>query len=436
MRSVIGFAGLSHLGLVSSVAAAARGFQVAAFDPSAELIASLAGGRLHVHEPELPLLLAAHAGRMSFTHSATDLSACGVVVLSIDIPTTAGNESDLSAIDRLADLVAPALAPGAVLVILSQVRPGYTRRLRARLAPTLQAKGVTLLYQVETLIFGRAVERALHPERFIVGCADPHEPLPAAFSEFLAAFGCPVLPMRYESAELAKIAINIFLAASVTASNTLAEVCEQVGADWGEIVPSLRLDRRIGPHAYLSPGLGIAGGNLERDLATVQGLAAEHGADARLIDAFVANSQYRRDWVLRTLRARLDPGHGKPTVAVWGLAYKENTHSTKNSPAVALVESLPGVAVRAFDPQARWSPPEGADFVQAGSPVEACADAHALVVMTPWPEFAEVDLAAVREALGRPLLIDPYGRLDGRLARQLGFSYFRLGQPAQERSAA
>ena len=100
--------------------------------------------------------------------------------------------------------------------------------------------------------------------------------------------------------------------------------------DWGEIVPALQLDKRIGRHAYLSPGLGLSGGNLERDLVTVQSLAAEHGTDARLIDAFIGNSQYRRDWALRTLHDALGRSlNGKPgTVAVWGLAYKQE-HATR-----------------------------------------------------------------------------------------------------------
>jgi UDPglucose 6-dehydrogenase len=276
----------------------------------------------------------------------------------------------------------------------------------------------------------------MHPERTIVGCADPREPLPSAYHELLAAFGCPVLPMRYESAELCKIAINIFLTASVTAANTLAEVCEKFGADWAEIVPALRLDARIGPHAYLNPGLGLAGGNLERDLATLQGLAAEHGTDARLIDAYVANSTYRRDWALRMLHAGLACVRSRPTVAVWGLAYKPNTDSTKNSPSLALIQALPGVRVRAYDPQGTWTAPAGTDFVQTATPLEACVGADALVVMTPWAEFAQVDPAAVRSALRGRLLVDPFGMLDGDHARRLGFSYFKLGYPGRERSAA
>src|SRR3546814_8196037 len=122
----------------------------------------------------------------------------------------------------------------------------------------LRQPGRSLIYQVETLIFGRAIERALHPERYIVGLADPDMALPAAYEAYLAAHGAPpVLKMRYESAELAKISINMCLVSAVSTANTLAELCERVGADWRAIVPALQLDRRIGPPAYLSAGLGI-----------------------------------------------------------------------------------------------------------------------------------------------------------------------------------
>src|SRR6185437_13120933 len=132
-----------------------------------------------------------------------------------------------------------------------------------------------LFDQGETLVFGRAVERATEPERFIVGCAAPERPIPAAYGAYLSAYSCPILPMRYESAELSKIAINCCLVASVTVANTLAELSEEIGADWAEIAPALRLDRRIGLHSYLAPGLGISGGNLERDLATVLRLSEQ-----------------------------------------------------------------------------------------------------------------------------------------------------------------
>jgi UDPglucose 6-dehydrogenase len=427
MRGVIGFAGLSHLGIVSSIAAASKGFRVIAWDAGQPLCEQLTEGDLPIHEPGLPELLDDCKGRIEFTADTTRLAECDVVVFSIDIPTSSANESDCSALDRLIDAVLPHVAPEATLVVLSQVRPGYTRRLRRRVHAIPGREHTIVHYQVETLIFGRAVERALHPERFIVGCADPDEPLPPAYAALLEAFGCPLLPMRYESAELCKTAINLFLVASVTTTNTLAELCEGIGADWSEIAPALRLDRRIGPHAYLSPGLGLSGGNLERDLVTLTSLAAETGADHGLIDAFVFNSGYRRDWVLRTLHRELNPTGETPRVAVWGLAYKPHTRSTKNSPSLALIENLRGHAVTAYDPQAAFAGDPPAHLSLADTPLAACAGADALIVMTPWPEFAAVDLVEVCRELAGTLVIDPLGCLDEAKCRILGLSYYKLG---------
>src|SRR5207253_8820951 len=136
-----------------------------------------------------------------------------------------------------------------------------------------------------------------------------------AYAELLSAFDCPVLVMRYESAELTKISINMCLVSSVSVANTMAELCVKIGADWSEIVPALKLDKRIGEYAYLSPGLGIAGGNLERDLATVVSLANEFGTDDGVVDAWISNSRYRRDWALMVLHRVVLSHLGNPVLA-------------------------------------------------------------------------------------------------------------------------
>jgi UDPglucose 6-dehydrogenase len=176
---------------------------------------------------------------------------------------------------------------GAVLAVMSQVPPGFTRALAARIEARRPGLGLRVHYWVETLIFGMALERFLRPERVIVGAAEPARPLPAELAEGLARFGCPVLPMRYESAELTKTAINLYLFGAVTYANTLADLCEEVGADLAEMVPALRLDKRIGAHAYIRPSLGVAGGNLERDLVTLRALCAAHGVDAAYIETLI-----------------------------------------------------------------------------------------------------------------------------------------------------
>ena len=420
-KPVIGYAGLTHLGLISAVAAADRGFSVIAFDGDGTLVDDLRAGRLPVSEPDLPELLAANADRLEFTADCTRLAGCGVVTVAPDVPTDDTGASDLTRIGELLDRVEPVLGGDTTLVVLSQVPPGFTRR-RGR-------AGGPLYYQVETLIFGRAVERATEPERFIVGCADPGQPLPAAYARFLDAFGCPILPMRYESAELAKISINMCLVASVTTANTLAELCEHLGADWSEIVPALKLDRRIGPYSYLAPGLGIAGGNLERDLATVCRLAGHYGSDAGMVEAWLANSRHRRDWALRTLHTHVLANEPDPVIAILGLAYKQDTASTKNSPSLALIRHLHPFVVRLFDPLVAAEVAGHPKAVAAQSAVDACSGADVLVIMTPWGAFRDLDAGAIATALAGRTVIDPYGVLDGAACAAAGLDYFTLGVP-------
>src|SRR5215831_19514306 len=291
---VVGFAGMTHLGLVSASAVAARGFQTRCFDPDRGLIERLVQQDWPVLEPGLDELIRGNGARQTFTSARDDLSSCDVVYVAPDVPTDDHGRGDVSGLTALIRDVAGAMNPDAVLVILSQVPPGYTRTIGTWPLERLY-------YQVETLVFGQAVERALKPERTIVGSADPAAPLDSRFRAVLDAFGCPILPMRYESAELAKISINCCLVASVSVANTLAELSERIGADWNEIAPALRLDRRIGAYSYLAPGLGIAGGNLERDLATVLKLSEAAGSEASVIAAFVRNSRHRKDWALRVV---------------------------------------------------------------------------------------------------------------------------------------
>jgi UDPglucose 6-dehydrogenase len=306
------------------------------------------------------------------------------------------------------------------------VPPGFTRKL----APSLSRRSDRLIYQVETLIFGRAVERALQPERFIIGCAEPGAPLPRSLQAFLESFGCPLLRMRYESAELAKISINCCLVASVSVANTLAELCERIGADWSEIAPSLKLDRRIGPFSYLSPGLGIAGGNLERDLATVCRLADEVGSDAGVVRAWTANSRYRKDWALRVLHERVLQDNPRPVLGILGLAYKEDTHSTKNSPSLALIEHLAPFDIAVYDPVVPATAAPHPRARGAASPLDACRNADAVLIMTPWRQFRGLAPDAIAEAMRGCVLIDPFRVIDREAARSAGLEHITLGVSA------
>ncbi len=416
---VIGFAGMTHLGLVSGVAASEKGFNVICFDSDVSRAAALVRGELPVSEPQLDELVAKNTNRLKFTSEATDLFACDVIYVSPDVPTDDSGRSDLELVNVLLNSVFAAARKDAVVILLSQVPPGFTRGR--------QRSGRILYYQVETLIFGRAVERALFPERYIVGCADPAQPLPPAYQAFLIAHGCPILPMRYESAELAKISINMCLVASLSVANTLAELCENIGADWSEIVPALKLDRRIGQHSYLAPGLGIAGGNLERDLATVCHFADRYGTDAGVVRAWVVNSRHRRDWALRTLYREILSKTDDPVIAVLGLAYKQDTHSTKNSPSIALLKHLKPFHVRVFDPVVPAAAVPNPRCYGAASEFDACDGADVLAVMTPWQQFGKLDPVRIAQRLRGKTVLDPYAVLNVTACHAAGLNYLTLG---------
>lgn len=419
MQPVLGFVGMTHLGLVSGISATESGFKVVCFDPDPSRIDPIKQGKLPVSEPQLNDLFAKNRSRLQFSSASADLQACDVIYVAPDVPTDDQGKSDLGPINALLDQVFETARKDAVIVILSQVPPGFTR--------SRQRADRILYYQVETLIFGRAVERACHPERYIVGCSEPTLPLPAAYAAFLGSFACPILAMRYESAELAKISINMCLVASVSVANTLAELCENVGADWSEIVPALKLDKRIGQYSYLAPGLGIAGGNLERDLATVCNYADLYGTDAGVVRAWVANSRHRRDWALRTLYREVLCGVDDPVIAVLGLAYKQDTHSIKNSPSIALLECLKPYRVRLFDPIVPADAAPNPRRYGASSELDACKGADVLAIMTPWPQFGMLDPQKIAPCLRGKTLLDPYAVLNAGACRVAGLNYLTLG---------
>ncbi len=418
-KPVIGFAGLTHLGLNSAVASAARGFDVIGFHDDVQLVENLNNGLLHVTEPDLPELLSKFRGNLTFSHNKSSLHTCDIVYISVDVPTDDKGLSSLSSVEEIIRAATKEMRPDAILVILCQVPPGFSRKLNW---PAKQ-----LFYQVETLIFGRAVDRALNPERFIIGLANPAEGLPVELSVYLEAFNCPILPMRYESAELAKISINMFLVASVTTSNTLAEICENIGADWFEIIPALRLDKRIGQFAYLSPGLGIAGGNLERDLRTVLNFSEEYHTDAGTVSAWIRNSQHRKNWAWLKLNELILSNKAHPRVALLGLTYKENTHSLKNSPAIELLSNFKDISVTAFDPAAPEDLPVKG-IIRVSTMNETLDNADVLIIMTPWEQFKTLSIDEIERRMAGKIVIDPYRILDGEKLKCRGFTYASLGQ--------
>ena len=405
---VIGFAGLTHLGVNSLAAAAERGFDVVGFDETSAAVDALSTGRIDINEDGLSDLLRKNNERINFSSDLDALKNCDILYISIDVPTDDSANSDLTPIENIIDRVLDTISEDTVLVVLCQVPPGFTQKIQKRHAKTY--------YQVETLIFGRAIERALYPERYVIGCADPRN-VDARLLYLLEAFDCPILPMRFESAELCKTAINLFLAASVTTANTLADICERIGADWSEIIPSLKLDRRIGQHAYIETGLGLSGGNIERDLRTVQSLGIKYGANTTVVESYILHSVYRKRWLFEQFK-RYASGLNAPKIGVLGLSYKENTHSIKNSPSVALLEKIQGHEIKVYDPVVT-SLPAGTDVVFCQNAYEAAAGVDILFINTAWEEFRSLDTVALASTIPKGIIIDPYNLISNPLPEHL-----------------
>jgi len=416
----IAFCGLTHLGLNSALASAARKFNTLCFDQDEVLIKELEEGVFRIDEPELDEYYKNNRTRLNFTAIAEDLSTCDIAYIAADIPTDDNGKSDLEGIQRLISVVTNHIAENCILVILSQVHPGFTRENKRKTGQTY--------YQVETLIFGRAIERAMYPERFMIGAEDPGLPLPSDLQIFLDSFDCPILPMRYESAELAKISINMCLVASISVANSMAEICENIGADWTEISPALKLDRRIGKFSYISPGLGISGGNLERDLESVVRMTEKHKTDGDIVRAWIANSRHRKGWPYRVLKDLVLSKNSEAKVAILGLSYKENTNSIKNSPAIKLIEKLSEYQLSVFDPLVKNIPDDN-NISYAASALEAIHGADVLLVMTPWEEFKNISIAEIANELEGDVLIDPYHLFDNKDAQENSLKYASLGIP-------
>lgn len=222
----------------------------------------------------------------------------------------------------------------------------------------------------------------------------------------------------------------MFLIASVSASNTLAEICESIGAEWNEIVPALRLDKRIGNYAYLSPGLGISGGNLERDMTTVINLSEKYDTDNSVVSSWFTNSKHRKNWPYKKLNELVLSKIKNPVIGLLGLSYKENTHSLKNSPAIVLLEQLGGLAVNSYDPAANQADIIKSNSVRKETAYEVIAGADVLLIMTPWPEFRSIKISTIKEGMRGRIIIDPYQILDGDELVNNGFTYLSLGKPA------
>jgi UDPglucose 6-dehydrogenase len=419
--------GTWHLGSVHAVCLAALGNRVRATDLDARVVAGLREGTPPLYEPGLAELLRAQldSGRLS-VHSPADpdLGDAEAIFLAADTEIDDDDRVQLGSVEALAEAAARCARRDSPVVVVSQVPVGTTERLVSRMSQ-ISGRALTAVYVPENLRLGTALQNFLHPDRLVVGTADPRI---AESVLKLYRLDCPVLRMSARSAEMSKHALNAYLATLISFASELSDLCEAAGADAFDVERALRADSRVSPRAPLRPGFGFAGGTLGRDVQALRQLASDHSVPSALMDAVLAVNHSRTGRAVQQLSQALG-GLGGRRIALLGLTYKAGTDTLRRSAALELARALDaaGARVSAFDPRIAALPSSAPPISLAPDALGAARGADALVVATDWPEFATLDWTRMGAAMRRPLVLDLKGVLDPATA---GIELRRIGVPA------
>jgi UDPglucose 6-dehydrogenase len=444
--------GSGYVGLVAGACFAEIGHDVILVDKDPEKYTALVRGECPIHEQYLPELLAKARGkRLSFSNTLRDaVMASEAVFMAVGTPPSRDGEADLSYVESVAREIAEAVNGFKVIVCKSTV-PVYTSDWvrRVMLLEGVPGDRFDVASNPEFLREGTAVTDFLYPDRIVIGANT------AAASSLLCQIYRPLLEGHYsrqpdriaapsgfvgppqkittntQSAELIKYASNAFLAMKVSFINAVATICESVNADVDDVREGIGSDARIG-RRFLCPGIGYGGSCFPKDLSAYRAVARECGYDFQLLEEVMRINNDQRQRFLRKIRHALWTLKGK-RLGVLGLAFKNGTDDVRESPAIAIVESLlqDGAEIRAYDPVAMQRAsellPDSVRYVS--SAYEAAEGADAVLILTEWEEFKHLDWARIRQFLRYPIVIDGRNLLNLDKMRSLNFYYQSIGRP-------
>jgi len=448
----IAIVGSGYVGLVTGACFADMGHEVTLVDNDPKKLAALEAGECPIHEKFLPELLQRHQGN-KLRYSGDLAGAARVsdaVFIAVGTPPTDQGDADLSYVESVAREISGSI-DGFKLIVEKSTVPVYTsewvRKIILRNGVRAEAFGVAS--NPEFLREGTAVTDFLYPDRIVVGVDDERsadlmrriyaplangeyykhaDAIPHALGE--SAAPPPLLVTSTKSAELIKHACNAFLAMKISFINAVASVCESVGADVGEVRRGIGLDSRIGPR-FLNPGVGYGGSCFPKDLMAFRSVAREYGYEFGLLDEVIRINEDQRQRFLRKVRSALWTLRGK-RLAVLGLAFKGGTDDIRESPAILIIEQLlkEGCRVVAFDPAAMDRAKEtlSSSVEYAPDSYSAAQGADALLILTEWEEFAQLDLSRLAEALRYPIVIDGRNLYDPATMAAHGFTYYSVGR--------
>jgi UDPglucose 6-dehydrogenase len=449
----IAVVGSGYVGLVAGACFADLGHEVILVDNDEAKLAALKNGEVPIHEKFLPELLGRHRGhRLAFSGDLQEaVRASSVIFVAVGTPPTEDGEADLSYVESVAREISGAINSYKVVVEKSTV-PVYTSEWVRKiiLRNGTDPESFDVASNPEFLREGTAVTDFLFPDRIVVGCdseraadllREVYAPLTngsyyerrdAIPQPDRTSIPAPLIVTSTKSAELIKHASNAFLAMKISFINAVASICESVNADVGQVVHGVGTDSRIGPR-FLNPGIGYGGSCFPKDVMAFRAVARECGYDFRLLDEVMQINEDQRRRFLRKVRSALWTLRGKH-LGVLGLAFKGGTDDIRESPAIFLVQALQqeGCKITAYDPAGmdRAKGVLNSEVKFAESAYEAANGVDALLILTEWEEFANLDLGRLNRILKYPIVIDGRNLYEPEVMAAHGFTYYSVGRAA------
>jgi UDPglucose 6-dehydrogenase len=426
-REPIGVIGTGYVGLVTAAGFAELGSEVFCVDIDEPKIRGLREGRIPIWEPGLEELVAKHRERMHFdTTLDAALEHARLLFVAVGTPPTYSGDADLSAVHAVVDAMPP--SDRHALVMKSTVPCGTGENIK-RIFGERGKGGFRYVSCPEFLKEGSAVRDFLAPDRVVIG--DDRDWAGDAVEELYAPLDAPLVRTDIRSAEMVKLASNAFLATKISFINEIANVCEETGADVIEVARGMGLDDRIGAK-FLQAGIGFGGSCFPKDVQALKQLAGNTGYHFQLLTAVIEVNELQKRRVMNKLQKHLGSLVDKD-VALLGLAFKPNTDDMREASSLVLSARLnaAGANVRVYDPVAEDEARKLIRGVQfCPTAMDAIEGADAVVLVTEWPEFAELDLADVAGRMRGTLLVDGRNFLDVDAARAAGLTYEGIGRPS------
>ena len=424
-REPIGVIGTGYVGLVTAAGFAELGSEVWCVDIDPEKIAMLERGEIPIYEPGLAELVRKHEGRLHFsTDLAPALEHARLLFVAVGTPPTYSGDADLSSVHAVVEAMPP--SDRHALVMKSTVPVGTGSSIK-RMFRSQGKEGFSYVSCPEFLKEGSAIADFLAPDRVVVG--DEGDWAGDAVVDLYAPLDAPTVRTDVASAEMVKLASNAFLATKISFINEIANVCEETGANVQEVARGMGLDDRIGPK-FLQPGIGFGGSCFPKDVSALKQLAGNSGYHFQLLTAVIEVNELQKRRVISKLQKHLGSLVGK-RVALLGLAFKPNTDDMREASSLVLAARLQadGAHVSAYDPVAEEEARKLIRGVAFADSADGAADGvDAVVLVTEWPEFGELDWRGVASRMNGTLVVDGRNFLDPSIVRGAGLDYEGVGR--------